>query len=47
MKCTGADSGAFAGAGAVRNVHCAGCSALPDRYEDLSVETGFISKLQS
>ena len=25
MKCTCSDSGAFAGAGAVRNVHCALC----------------------
>ena len=25
MKCTYSDSGAFAGAGAVRNVHCAVC----------------------
>ena len=42
MKCTVADLGAFAGAGVVRNVHCAvcrvQCAACQDK--DLAVETG-------
>ena len=42
-KCS--DSGAFVGSGAVRNVHCAVCSVLPAKYEDLAVETGLV-KLQ-
>ena len=40
IKCTCLDLGAFAGAGAVRNVHCAVCSALPAKIEDLAVEAG-------
>ena len=44
MKCTCSDSGAFAGAGEVRNVHCAlqcaGCSVLPAEDENLAVEKG-------
>ena len=42
MKCTCSDSGAFAGAGAVRNVQvqCAGCSVLPAKDEDLAVQKG-------
>ena len=32
IKCTCSDSGAFAGSGAVRNVHCAVCSVLPAKY---------------
>ena len=39
VKCTGADAGAFAGAGAVGSVHCVVCSVLPAKYEDLAVET--------
>ena len=40
LKCTGYDSGGFAGAGAVRNLHCAGCNVLPAKDEDLASETG-------
>ena len=41
-KCTGADGGAFvgAGAGAVFSVHSVVCSVLPATYEHLEVETG-------
>ena len=38
-RCTGAVAGAFAGAGAVRSVHCAVCSVLPTTCEDLAVGT--------
>ena len=38
MKCTGADSSVFAGAGAVRSVHCAVYS-VPATDEHLAVET--------
>ena len=38
MKCTCSDSGAFAGAGAVSNVHCAVCRV--QCAEELAVETG-------
>ena len=38
MKYTGSDSGAFAGAGAVRIVHCAVCRV--QCAEELTVETG-------
>ena len=38
MKCTCSDSGAFAGAVAVRNVHCAVCRV--QYAEELAVETG-------
>ena len=40
MKCTDTVSGAFAGAGTVRNVHCAVCSVLPAKDGNLAVETG-------
>ena len=47
MKCKGADSGEFSGAGAVCNVHyvlCAVCMCclLPAKDEDLAVERGCI-----
>ena len=38
MKCTCSDSGVFAGAGAVRNVHCA--VRRVQCAEELAVETG-------
>ena len=39
-ECTCSDSGAFAGSGAVCSVQCAGCSVLPAKDEDLTVEKG-------
>ena len=43
MKCTGAESDAFEGAGAVCIVHCAiafsVCNLLPAKDNDLAVET--------
>ena len=38
IKCTCSDSGAFAGAGAVRNVHCAVCRV--QCADELAVQTG-------
>ena len=40
LKCTCSDSGAFAGAGAVRNVHCGVCRV--HCAEELAVETGLV-----
>ena len=42
MKCTGADSGAFAVAGAVHihPVQCSGSQCAACQHEDFAVETG-------
>ena len=45
MKYTCSESGAFTGVSAVRNVHCAECSVLPDKDEYLAVETGCFKKI--
>ena len=37
MKCTGADSGAGTGLGAVRTVQCAVCSVLPVADKELTL----------
>ena len=42
MKCTCSDWGVFAGGCLVCNVHCAVCSVLPAKDEDLAVETGWV-----
>ena len=42
MKFADAVFGAFAGAGTVRNVHCAGFSVLPAKDGNLAVETGYV-----
>ena len=40
MKCTCSGSGAFAGVGAVNNIHCAVCRV--QCAEELAVETGWV-----